>query len=70
MTKEMMVNVCTLEKQEKTGTRTVCDYKTEAVTHKVKTCVMVPYQETVMVPECPVSDCGQRMVSRRSGCCN
>jgi hypothetical protein len=78
--KDVTVNVCSYERQERTGVRTVCDYKTEAVKRMVKTCTMVPYTETIRVPECPVSscascesDCGHRrhsLISRGGhGCC-
>ncbi len=54
-----MVNVCSYKTEERTGTRTVCEYKTEAVKKTVKHCIVTPYEEVVMVPECqqPVTAC-------------
>jgi hypothetical protein len=58
VTKDVIVRVCNYENQERTGVRTVYDRKTEAVSRTVRYCEMVPYTETVMVPQggdCAVS---------------
>jgi hypothetical protein len=83
-TKDVVCNVCSYVMEKKTGVRTVCDYVTEAVKKTVKVCTMVPYTETISVPECPVAacattcdtcaaDCGHKrhgLFSRKGGCCN
>jgi len=66
---DVTVNVCSYERQERQGTRTVCEYKTEAVSRTVKYCEMVPYTETIQVPQ---STCGTSYVSTGYdyGCCS
>jgi hypothetical protein len=77
---DVMVKVCSIERKEMQGTRTVCEYKNVPTKRMVKYCETTWEDAVVRVPVCstsccsPCDDCGHHrrggFFGRSRGCCN